>query len=229
MPVIRDIPLSLKPSEVLRRQGLGRGAKVRPEIRLLIRELLASLNKSRLLEPAVAYEYYRVRSMNGSRISLEGDKALHGPLLPAIFPEAKELAVILVTIGPKLEKQVTDYSKKGAALQGMTLDGIGSAAVDKLVAEFLRLIATEVSSRGYEISSPVGPGMPGFPLTEQWNLLGLVKAGEIEVTLTSSGMMVPRKSTSMVMGVGPQMTRWTQAEVCARCTLRETCHYKLTR
>ncbi len=229
MPVIRDIPLSLKPSEVLRRQGLGRGAKVRPEIRLLIRELLASLNKSRLLEPAVAYEYYRVRSMNGSRISLEGDKALHGPLLPAIFPEAKELAVILVTIGPKLEKQVTDYSKKGAALQGMTLDGIGSAAVDKLVAEFLRLIATEVSSRGYEISSPVNPGMPGFPLTEQWNLLGLVKAGEIEVTLTSSGMMVPRKSTSMVMGVGPQMTRWTQAEVCARCTLRETCHYKLTR
>jgi hypothetical protein len=229
MPVIRDIPLSLKTSEVLRRQGLGRGAKVRPEIRLLIRELLASLNKSRLLEPAVAYEYYRVRSMDGSRISLEGDKALHGPLLPAIFPEAKELAVILVTIGPKLEKQVTDYSKKGAALQGMTLDGIGSAAVDKLVAEFLRLIATEVSSRGYEISSPVGPGMPGFPLTEQWNLLGLVKAGEIEVTLTSSGMMVPRKSTSMVMGVGPQMTRWTQAEVCARCTLRETCHYKLTR
>ena len=229
MPVIRDIPLSLKTSEVLRRQGLGRGAKVRPEIRLLIRELLASLNKSRLLEPAVAYEYYRVRSMDGSRISLEGDKALHGPLLPAIFPEAKELAVILVTIGPKLEKQVTDYSKKGAALQGMTLDGIGSAAVDKLVAEFLRLIATEVSSRGYEISSPVGPGMPGFPLTEQWNLLGLVKAGEIEVTLTSSGMMVPRKSTSMVMGVGPQMTRWTQAEVCARCTLTETCHYKLTR
>lgn len=229
MPVIRDIPLSLKPSEVLRRQGLGRGAKVRPEIRLLIRELLASLNKSRLLEPAVAYEYYRVRSMDGSRISLEGDKALHGPLLPAIFPEAKELAVILVTIGPKLEKQVTDYSKKGAALQGMALDGIGSAAVDKLVAESLRLIATEVSSRGYEISSPVNPGMPGFPLTEQWNLLGLVKAGEIEVTLTSSGMMVPRKSTSMVMGVGPQMTRWTQAEVCARCTLRETCHYKLTR
>jgi len=213
----------------LRRQGLGRGAKVRPEIRLLIRELLASLNKSRLLEPAVAYEYYRVRSMDGSQISLEGDKALHGPLLPAMFPEAKELAVILVTIGPKLEKQVTDYSKKGAALQGMTLDGIGSAAVDKLVAEFLRLIATEVSTRGYEISSPVNPGMPGFPLTEQWNLLGLVKAGEIEVTLTSSGMMVPRKSTSMVMGVGPQMTRWTQAEVCARCTLTETCHYKLTR
>ena len=229
MPVIRDIPLSLKTSEVLRRQGLGRGAKVRPEIRLLIRELLASLNKSRLLEPAVAYEYYTVSGMNGSRISLEGDKAIHGPLIPAIFPEAKELAVVVCTIGPRLERQVTDYSKKSVALQGMTLDGIGSAAVDKLVSEALRLIATEVSSRGYEISSPVNPGIPGFPLTEQWNLLGLVNSDEIGVRLTASGVLVPRKSTSMVIGIGRQMIRWTQAEVCARCSLGETCHYKVTR
>jgi hypothetical protein len=228
MPVICDIPLSLKTSEVLRRQGFGRGAKVRPEIKILIRELLASLKKARLLEPAVAYEYYTVSSITGSQISLESDKAIHGPLLPAIFPEAKELVVMLSSIGPRLEKQVTDYSKNGAVLQGMILDGIGSAAMDKLVSEVLRLIATEVSSRGYEISSPVNPGMPGFPLTEQWNLLRLVNADEIGVRLTASGLLVPRKSTSVVMGIGPKMTRWTQAEVCARCSLRDTCHYKVT-
>jgi len=228
MPVIRDIPLSLKTREVLRRQGLGGGAKVRPEIKILIRELLASLKKTRLLEPAVAYEYYTVSSMNGSQISLEGDKAIHGPLIPAIFPEAKELAVLLCTIGPRLEKQVTDYSKSGEVMRGMILDGIGSTAVDMIALEVLRRLASEVSSRGHEISSPVNPGMPGFPLTEQWNLLGLVNADEIGVSLTSSGIMVPRKSTSMVIGIGPKMTRWTQAEVCARCSLRETCHYKVT-
>ena len=220
MPVIRDIPLSLKAREVLRRQGLGGGAKVRPEIKDLILELLTSVKKTRLLEPAVAYEYYTVSSMNGSQISLEGDKAIHGPLLPAIFPEAKELAVLLCTIGPRLEKQVTDYSKSDEAMRGMILDGIGSTAVDMMALEVLRRLASEVSSRGYEISSPVNPGMPGFPLTEQWNLLRLVNADEIGVRLTASGMLVPRKSTSMVMGIGPQMTRWTQAEVCARCSLR---------
>ena len=228
MPVIRDISLNLKTGEVLRRQGLGRGAKVRPEIKILIRELLASLKKARLLEPVVAYEYYMVSSMNGSQISLEGDKAMHGPLLPAIFPEAKELAVLLCTIGPRLEKQVTDYSKSGETMRGMILDGIGSTAVDMLALEALRRLASEVSPRGYEISSPVNPGMPGFPLTEQWNLLGLVNADEIGVDLTASGVLVPRKSTSMVIGIGPKMTRWTQAEVCARCSLRESCHYKVT-
>lgn len=229
MPVIRDISLRLKTSDVLRRQGFGRGAKVRPEIRFLIRELLASLRKACLLEPAVVYEYYTVNSMNGSQVSLEGDGAIYGPFIPAIFPEAKKLAVLLCTIGPRLEKQVTGYGKSGQAMRGMILDGIGSTAVDKLVSEGLRLIGTEVSSRGYEISSPVNPGMPGFPLTEQWNLLGLVNANQIGVRLTASGVLVPRKSTSMVIGIGSKMTRWTQAEVCARCSLRETCHYKLTK
>jgi len=228
MPVIRDIPLRLKTSEVLRRQGLGGGAKVRPEIKLLIRELLASLKKARLLEPAVAYEFYKVDSMNGSQISLEGDKAIHGPLLPAIFPEAKELAVLLCTIGPRLEGQAADYFNQGEPLRGTLLDGIGSAAVDSLTEEVCKFIAEEASSRGYEASSPISPGMPGLPITEQWQLLKLVPAGEIGVSLTSSGIMVPRKSVSMVMGIGPKMAKWTRAEVCARCSLRETCHYKVT-
>jgi hypothetical protein len=229
MPVIRNIPLGLKTAEVLRREGLGGGAKVRTEIRLLIEELLTSLKKAHLLEPAVAYEYYMVKTMNGNQISLECDKMLHGPLLPAIFNEAKELIIILCTIGPKLEKQVTDYSKIGETMRGMILDGIGSAAVDKLISEVLSIIASEVSARGYEVSSPINPGMPGFPLTEQWNLLGMVNASEIGVRLTATGLLVPQKSTSMVVGTGPKMTRWTQAEVCARCSLRETCHYNVTK
>jgi hypothetical protein len=227
MPVIRDIPLSLKLREVLRREGLGGGAKVRPEIKELTLEMLASVKKAHLLEPTAAYECYAVSGMNGSQISLEGDKAIHGPLLPAIFPEAKELATMVITIGPKLEKKVTGYSKSGEVLRGVILDGIGSAAVDMLALEALRLIAAEVSSRGYEISSPVNPGMPGFPLTEQWNLLELVNTPEIGVSLSSSGVLIPRKSASMVIGIGPKMTRWTQAEVCARCSLRETCHYRI--
>jgi hypothetical protein len=228
MPIIRDISLNLNMRDVLRRQGLGEVAKVRPEIKILIQELLASLECSCMLKPVSAYEYYTVRSMNDSQILLEGGKAIHGPLLPATFPDAKELVILLCTIGPGLEKQVTDYTNRAEPLRAMLLDGIGSAAVDKMVVEVLKRLASESSSRSYEISSPVNPGMPGFPLTEQWNLLKLVNAGEIGVRLTSSGVMVPRKSVSMVAGIGPEMKRWTQAKICARCKLSKTCHYKVT-
>ncbi len=229
MPVVRDIPLNLKPGEVLRREGFRGHSEVRPQIKSQITELLASLENAHLLEPVFAYEIYPIARMATDQVSLEGNKAVQGSLLPSIFPEAKELAVMVCTIGPGLEKQVTEYSKSGETFRGMLLDGIGSAAVDMLTQEACRFMADKASSRGYQTSSPINPGMPGLPITEQWNLLELANASEIGVSLTSSGIMVPRKSTSMVIGMGPQMKRWTQAEVCARCNLRETCPYRIQR
>jgi len=144
------------------------------------------------------------------------------------LPEARELAIVLITIGPRLEKQVPRYSKGGDVTRAAILDDIGSTAADMAVADVRRRLAKQVTSRGYELSSPVSPGMPGFPLTEQRHLLQLAGAAKIGVAVTASGVFVPRKLISMVMGVGSRMTRWTSAEVCARCGLRNTCRYKVS-
>lgn len=228
MPVIRDIPLSLKTREVLRREGFRGQSKVRPEIKSLILELLAGIKKAHLLEPAVAYEIYTITAMNSSQVSLEGDKVVSGPLLPSLLPEAKELAIAVGTIGPSLEKQATDYINQGEPLRGLLLDGIGSAAVDSITREVCKFMASEASRRGYQVSSPINPGMPGLPITEQRQLLRMVPAREIGVRVTSLGIMIPRKSISMVMGIGSQMKTWTGAEVCARCNLSNTCPYKIS-
>lgn len=227
MSVIRDITLKLDyDEEILRRQGLGNGARVRPEIKKVIIELLGEVAADKLLEPSVVYEIYPITGFESERVTLEDGKAVEGALLPALFPEARELLVLIATIGPQLEKRVTEYTKQYGALRGVVLDGIGTAAVDKLIPEAMVIIAAEVAARGYEISSPVNPGMPGFALTEQPNLLKLASAEKIGVSLSSSGVLIPRKSASMVLGVGPKMTRWTQAEVCARCSFKNKCPYK---
>jgi hypothetical protein len=228
MPVISDIPLKLTVQEVRRRQGLWGKANVHPKIKILIEELLDSVESQPLLEPMVAYENYPIAGMKGNKISLGGGKTVYGPALPAFFPEAKELVILIGTIGPKLEEHVSGYAKSGQPLRSLLLDGIGSAAVDKLISEAQKFILAEASLRGYEMSSSVNPGMPGFPITEQWNLLELSKAHKIGVSLTTLGILIPRKSTSMVIGIGYKMTRWTQTEVCARCNLKETCSYKIT-
>jgi hypothetical protein len=227
MPIIRDISLSLKTEDVLRRQGLGGGAKVRPEIKILIRELLASVKRAHFLEPAIAYEIYTITELSQRQSSLEGKPGIRTSLLSSLLPQAEELVVAICTIGPRLEKQAADYFNQGEPLRGTLLDGIGSAAVDSLTEEVCKFIAGEASSRGYEASSPINPGMPGLPITEQWQLLKMVPAGEVGVSLTSSGIMVPRKSVSMVMGIGPQMAKWTRAEVCARCHLNKICPYRM--
>ena len=227
MPVICDIPLRLKIDDVLRREGIRKHSEVRTEINILIRELLASVKETHLLKPAIAYEIYTITDISQQQLSLQGKPVVHDRLLPSLLPRAKELAVAVCTIGPKLEGEASDYFNQGEPLRGTLLDGIGSAAVDSLSEEACKLIAEEASSHGYEASSPISPGMSGLSITAQRQLLKLVPAREIGVSLTSAGIMVPRKSVSMVMGIGPQMVKWTRAEVCARCHLEENCPYRI--
>jgi hypothetical protein len=227
MPVIGDIPLRLKIAEVLRREGFRKHTKIRPEIKNLILELLARVQQDHLLEPAVAYEIYAITEMSRRQLSLEGKRVVHGALLPSLLAEAKELVTVVCTIGPKLEKRAANYFNRDKPLEGLLLDGIGSAAVDSLVEEVCKFMTAEALSRGYQASSPISPGMPGFPMTEQWQLIKMVPVQKIGVSLTSSGVMVPRKSASMVIGIGPQMRRWTPAEVCTRCNLKKTCPYRI--
>ena len=63
MPVIRDISLSLKTREVLRPEGVRENTKIRPEVKSLVLELLTSVKKTHLLEPAVTYEIYSTTEM----------------------------------------------------------------------------------------------------------------------------------------------------------------------
>lgn len=225
MPVIRDTRLNLTQDEVLRREGFKEYSRIRPEMQNQIAELLETVNSSDLLQPVTGYYIYDVVTMKPDEVALNKGASINGTLLPSTFPEAVKLAVILCTIGPGLENRVTEYSKGGETLRAMLLDGIGSAAVDILAQEACHFIAGKATESGLQAGSPVNPGMPGLPITEQGNILDLAHADEICVSLTSSGIMVPRKSTSIVIAIGRDMHTWTQEEVCARCNLREMCLY----
>ena len=227
MPVKGDITLNLTDGEVFRREGFREYSRIRPEIKSLIQELLASVKNAHLLEPSIAYEIYHVTGIDHHQVFLDNNLVLQCSLLSSLFPEIKELVAVVGTIGPKLEKQVTNYMNQDEPLRGVLLDGIGSAAVDCLMQEVCNFIEVEASSQSYQSSSPVSPGMPGFPITEQWPLLKLAHASQIGVSLTSSGIMIPRKSTSMVIGLGPRMVKWARSEVCAHCSLGKTCHYRI--
>jgi hypothetical protein len=225
MPIIREIHLNLTQDEVLRREGFKGYTSVRPEMQSQISELLEIVSSSNLLQPVASYEMYDIMNMQPDKVALNNDAFITGTLLPSTFPEAGKLAVMVCTIGPGLENRVTEYSKGGETLHAMLLDGIGSAAVDILAQESCHLIAGKAAEPGLQAGSPINPGMPGLPITEQRNILNLAHANEIGVSLTSSGIMVPRKSTSVVIAIGNNMDTWTQEEVCARCNLRETCLY----
>jgi hypothetical protein len=225
--IVNDIHLNLEIGQVLPREGIRRQSSVRPEVINLIDELLVLVNDEHLLEPVCAYKIYQISAIDHDQVSLTGNMALHSSLLASALSDVGELVVAVCTIGPKLEKQVTKYLDGNEPLRGLLLDGIGSAAVDSLTQEVCKLIQDEALSRSYQTSSPYSPGHPGFPITEQWPLFQLVPTGEIGVSLAASALMVPRKSVSMVIALGEQVSVHKRGEVCTHCNLNKTCHYRI--
>lgn len=223
VPAIFEIPLTLDKQEVLRRLGLGNRSNIRPRITSLILEMLEAAEKD-LLKPAIAYEYYPVSEIKKDCLILGGGVVFHGPFLAKNLASAAGVALAVCTIGPILEEKVSGYFTEKDPLRATLLDGIGSAAVDTLSQKTCRILRQEADYRGFKASSPFSPGMHGFPLAEQSDLCRSVRAEQIGVSLTTAAMMVPRKSVSMLMGLGKNMPIWTQAHACGICELKRTCH-----
>ena len=228
MPVVRDVSPDLELDDVLRAQSIGDYDRLKPDMKSAIHDLLEAVREGSLLRPAVVYETYRVAEVTDSHLAVEDHAAvLRGSLFQTALAGAREIAVAVCTIGPELEEQVAGHFAGGEPLRGLLLDGIGTAAVESLCSEACRIIGREAARCGYQAGSPVSPGSPRFPISQQWELFKMIPAEDIGVSLSESGLMVPRKSLSMVVGMGSEMVTWTQAESCAHCTLSQTCRYRV--
>jgi hypothetical protein len=223
MPVVRDIPLALDAERVLRQSRFRRCAESRPEIRSRILDLLALVQESHLLNPVASYRIYALTEMRCDRVILECGAVIHGSMLRSLKSRPERIALAICTIGSELEKRVRDFSRQGEPLRALLLDGIGNAAVQLLAREVCNLITIEAFSLGYQVSSPIRPGMPGIPISEQKQVSELVSGSEIGIEMTSTATMLPRKSVSMFLGLGLEMRLLTQAQICAGCDLRESC------
>jgi hypothetical protein len=110
-------------------------------------------------------------------------------------------------------------------LQGWALDGYGSAAVEQLAALACAHFEAQAEADGQHASLPLSPGMEGWPAAQgQPELLGLLEPGRVGVRLLDSGMMAPRKTLSLAIGLGPNLSR--AGRPCDYCALSQTCRYQ---
>jgi hypothetical protein len=130
----------------------------------------------------------------------------------------------MATIGDALERQVSLWMADEPLL-GLALDGLGTAALGRLSASVCRHFSDLAAETGLETTVPFSPGVGAWPLADgQRELFGLVDAGRIGVRLMPSCQMVPRKSVSLVLGMGSRVRRGESS--CEWCGMRDGCRYK---
>ncbi len=150
--------------------------------------------------------------------------AFEGPLIARALAGATQVALAICTIGPALEERVRALFAAGDPLRAMALDGAGVAALGQVSEAVGERICEEAAAQGLHTGMRASPGQEGWPLEQQRMLFSLLPAERIGVRLNESCLMIPRKSVSFAVGLGPEIR--ADAVACDFCSKRERCRWR---
>ena len=156
-----------------------------------------------------------------------GRLGLSGSALVSHIKGAEAVRVFLVTIGGALEEQSRALMSKGDELRGYLFDCIGSIAVESMAEEAEKTLRREAAKKGLSVSMRFSPGYCGWPIEDQKKLDKLLDFSRAGVRLTENYMMVPLKSISALVGIGPKGLFSKRKSPCVTCD-KENCDYRRT-
>ncbi len=133
-------------------------------------------------------------------------------------------AVFAVSIGSGIDNWSRKFFEEDEPLAGYIADLIGSEIAEALADWLEAKIAAHALELGTKHSNRYSPGYCDWSVAEQHKLFSLLPDNFCGVRLNNSGLMVPQKSISGIVGTGAKM-KWREYP-CDRCSL-ETCYKQI--
>ena len=113
----------------------------------------------------------------------------------------EKVACMALTVGDRIEREVTEEFKKGGYVCSMILDAAATTAVEQAADEMEKVIAQEVAKEGLKKIWRYSPGYGDWSLTEQKKFFQITDAKEIGMRLSPMLMLMPRKSITAIIGL----------------------------
>jgi len=177
-----------------------------------------------LLHPKVVYKTFEIEGVQHECLLLHDGHKMVSKLVTQQLASARWVIVILATIGMELEEHVT-RTWDTDTVYSLALDGAGSAAVEALANAACQYFEKKAFTEGYQASIPLSPGMVDWPVSDgQPQIFQLLGEVENSVHLTPSCIMVPKKSLTMVLGIGVELK--SNGNTCDYCAMKATCQYQ---
>ncbi len=116
---------------------------------------------------------------------------------------ASEVAVMAATIGIILEQEVSNLFSKNQYTLGLLLDAAGTTAVEMTCNAVCYVISGQAARSGLTAGRRFSPGYGGWPIDVQPEILELASGAAIDLNVTDTKMLVPRKSVTAIIGLYP--------------------------
>jgi len=183
---------------------IGYAADSEPSARMvsLVNEYLEHAHN--LIDPSYSYVTKGIELVQGTRVVLEDSIIFESEVIARLLEQCEKVAVFTLTIGSHLEETATQLAGDRLILQSAVLDAIGSRAAE-WVAELVEgHIGKLARTQGLTISRRFSPGYCDWDVSQQKMVFQAMKGATAGIHLTEGCLMVPRKSISGIIGIGPR-------------------------
>ena len=113
----------------------------------------------------------------------------------------EKVVCLAVTVGEKIEQEVTRKFQSGEYVSSVLLDAAATAAVEQAADSLEKTIALKVAKESFKMRWRYSPGYGDWDLTQQKNFFEIIGAEEIGMSLSAAMMLIPRKSVTAIIGL----------------------------
>jgi len=174
---------------------------------------------SYLVDPSYSYVIRDIEQVRGSYAVIEGSIVFESEVIARLLENCNKVAVFLTTIGSYFEETVNQLAEDTFVLQAAVLDAIGSGAVEKLANTVQTMVGDEASTDGLYISQRFSPGYCDWNVEQQEMVFQAMNGDSAGIKLTEECLMLPRKSVSGIIGIGPREV--ADYNPCRTCDKRD--------
>ncbi|MFC2024803.1 vitamin B12 dependent-methionine synthase activation domain-containing protein [Chloroflexota bacterium] len=161
-------------------------------------------NAHQFIAPSFSYVVRDIELVEENSIVFKDGVIFESGVIARLLEKADKVAVFVLTIGNYLEDAAAHLAQDGLVLQSAVLDAIGSDAAERL-ADFVESQISEVAhNQGLTISRRFSPGYCDWDVTQQKMVFRAMKGDYAGIHLIDSCLMLPRKSISGIIGIGPR-------------------------
>lgn len=186
-------------------RGTPLNAEYTDEIRMLSEQAKANLQPQVILR----------------RFSIERDGSLGGTIfqprgndITSLLSGCREAALLAATLGADSERMLLRAETPQKAL---LLDAVLSAAIEAVCDQVENDFHTEMKS--LYITDRFSPGYGDMPLEQSREICQVLSADRtIGLSVTASGIMIPRKSVTAIMGISDQPV-FRRVKRCHNCRM----------
>lgn len=142
--------------------------------------------------------------------------------------KAQHGLVGVFTAGDELEREANLASKDKRFMDSYLYDLIGLAVLEKTRQQINKVVEEKAREMNWGIGPFLSPGsVHGWELDDQNNLCGFVPIDSIGVKSGDNGILMPFKSLSCLIGIGPEFAAKTVGAPCDVCSKRDQCDMRV--